>query len=163
MAWMPQPLSLDLRRRILAAWKKQKLTTDEIAARFQVGSASVTRLKALFRETGSVEPRAHGGGRERLIGQAGEAKLEELVQCHPDWNESQFSEELQRLLRINASDVTVGRAIRRLGYSVKKRRSSRRKGTGRTSRNVDDDGQSTSETSPLRVWFLWTKRALTYR
>ena len=38
-------LSQDLRWRIIKAWKKQGLTTQQLAELFGVGAATVTRLK----------------------------------------------------------------------------------------------------------------------
>jgi transposase len=50
---MKNALSLDLRCRVIALWKKKKLTIGELAAQFDVGVATVGRLKRLYRETGS--------------------------------------------------------------------------------------------------------------
>lgn len=152
-------LSPDLRRRIIEAWKKKKLTTQELAERFDVGQATVTRLKRRWRETGTVAPKAHGGGMPRRITPEQEPLVEGLVQEHPDWTEDRYAKELRDQHGIQASAITVGRVIRRLGYSVKKKRSSPANKTGLTS---SADGASTSpesEASPLRIWFLWTKRA----
>lgn len=160
---MPAPLSLDLRRRIIAVWKKRKLTSDEIAVQFDVGPASVTRLIALYRETGSVEPRAHGGGRQRCIAIEQEPLVAALVQAHPDWTEEEYAAELRKAHGIEASDITVGRVIRRLGYSVKKKRSSRKREIARTSKSGDERGAATSESIPFRVWYSWTKPARTSR
>jgi transposase-like protein len=41
---MVDSLSLDLRKRIVAAYRAQKGTYVEIASQFQVGGASVSRL-----------------------------------------------------------------------------------------------------------------------
>jgi transposase len=157
------PHSEDLRQRIINAWKKNGASTEQLAERFDVGSATVKRLKRLYVETGGVAPRPHGGGTPRKIKAHQEKLVEALVQQHPDWTEERYAAALRKEHGIQASDVTVGRVIRRLGYSVKKKRSSRPKETGKTSAV---DGSSTSgklEQSPLRVWFLWTKRARTSR
>jgi transposase len=160
---MSAPLSEDLRRRIVEAWQKKKLTATELAELFGVGEATVKRLKRTFRETGAVTPKPHAGGTAPIIGKDQEPLVEALVQRHPDWSEDQFAKALADQHGILASAVTVGRAIRRLGYSVKKRRSSPRSATARQSSSDDDDTSSSSKTSPLRVWFLWTKPARTRR
>jgi transposase len=160
---MPRATSADLRRRIIQAWKKRKLTTLELAELFGVGEATVGRLKRLFLETGDVEPKAHGGGRHPIIAADQEQLVVALVQAHPDWTEEEFAAALAKEQGIQASAITVGRVIRRLGFSVKKKRSSRKSGTARRSRNVDASTNATSRDSPLRVWFLWTKRARTSR
>ncbi len=152
-------LSEDLRRRIINAWKTRQLTERELAATFGVGKATIVRLKQRFRETGGVAPKPHGGGQTRRISVEQESLVEALVQQHPDWTEEKYAEVLRKEHGIKASDVTVGRVIRRLGYSVKKNPSSHPKGTNRTSSARGSSTENESETSPLRVWFLWTKRA----
>jgi hypothetical protein len=61
---VPAALPKELRRRIIEAWQAGEGTWEQLAARFKVGVATVDRLVALFRATGSVEPRPHGGGHE---------------------------------------------------------------------------------------------------
>jgi transposase len=160
---VPSPLSLDLRRRIIAAWKREKLTILQLAERFDVGAATVKRLQRRFRQSKSIVPSPHGGGTPRKIPPDKEHLLDSMVLAHPDWSEDEYAEELWRKHRIKASGVTVGRAIRRLGYSVKKRHSSRVKEIARTSSKDDGATSNESDPSPLRVWFLWTKRARTSR
>lgn len=55
--YMPAPLSLDLRKRILEALLTSGTSQKKIALRFCVGKATVERLARLHRETGSVAPR----------------------------------------------------------------------------------------------------------
>jgi transposase len=156
-------LSEDLRRRIINAWLKKRLTTNELADIFGVGAATVTRLKALYRQTKSVKPKPHRGGHPRRISEEHEHLVESLVQRHPDWTETQYAKALAAEHGIEASAVTVGRVIRKLGYSVKKRPWSRRNAIGPISADGDASTSSESLTSPLRVWFLWTKPARTSR
>jgi len=160
---MPAPISEDLRQRIVKAWQKKKLRGVELAELFGVGEATVKRLKRRFQETGSVKAKPHGGGTQPIIGKDQELLVEALVQRHPDWSEDQYAKALADEHGVLASAVTVGRAIRRLGYSVKKRRSSPKSVIGQPSSNADDDTSSTLKTSPLRVWFLWTRPARTRR
>jgi transposase len=160
---MSAGLSEDLRWRIIHAWRKRKLTTSELAAQFEIGEATVKRLKKRYLTTKSVTRRPHGGGSPRKITPEQEPTVEALVQAHPDWREDQYADHLAEKHGIRASAVTVGRVIRRLGYSVKKRRSSRKSAIAPTSSLVDGSTSKTSETSPFRVWFLWTRPAPTAR
>ncbi|MFY0539472.1 DUF977 family protein [Nannocystis pusilla] len=59
---MPIAISTDLRIRIVEARAQERLTYEQLAERFGVGRATVDRVLRLARETGSVEPRPHGGG-----------------------------------------------------------------------------------------------------
>ncbi len=156
-------LSLDLRRRVLESWEKDKSQTyKELAQRFGIGEATVSRWKRLYRETGSVEPREHGGGRRRIIKPEQEAMVEKLVLAHPDWTEVEYQAAL-REQGIEASRATVGRLIRSLGYTVKKRPSLPPSETKSTLKEGESSTSKPSETSPFRVWFSWTKPAQTSR
>jgi transposase len=159
---MPAALSEDLRWRIVDALKGDE-TIDEIATRFDVGSATVKRLRRTFRETKSVAPKPHGGGYPPKIKPEHEPLVEALVQQHPDWREDQYAVALAEKHGIHASAVTVGRVIRRLGYSVKKRLSSRTNATDQMSSKSGLATANASQTSPLRVWFLWTRPVRTRR
>jgi transposase len=55
-------LSLDLRRRIVAAYERDEGTYFELAQRFGVGEATVSRLLRRQRELGHVVPEVAGGG-----------------------------------------------------------------------------------------------------
>ena len=57
-----QPLSNDLRKRILDAVDNHEGSRRKLAARFKVNTSTITKLLRLRRETGSSEPRPHGGG-----------------------------------------------------------------------------------------------------
>ena len=158
-------LSEDLRLRIIWAWQRKGLTTKELAETFDVGAATVTRLKRLYRETGSVEPRPHGGGRQRVISEAGEGLLDKLMLAHPDWTEDAYAKTLLDEHGISASAATVGRVIRRLGYVVKKVPHHERARQGPRSGPTQclPTTESASETSLPRVWFLWARPARTRR
>lgn len=160
---MSMPTSEDLRKRIVRAWQKRNLSTDELADLFDVSTATIKRLKRQFLASGSVEHKPHGGGVTPIIGEAQRPVVEALVQRHPDWSEAQYAKSLFEVHGISASAVTVGRAIRRLGYSVKKRRSSPPSGIERTSSSVANGTVKRSNTSLPRVWFLWAKPAPTRR
>jgi transposase len=160
---MPAALSEDLRWRIIQTWQEEEPTSVELAERFGVGEATVKRLKRTFRETKGVQRKPHGGGMPRIITPEQESLVEALVQQYPDWSEDQYAEYLAEHHDIHASGVTVGRTIRRLGYSVKKSPSSRRSATRRTSSSDESSTWRESKTSPFRVWFLWTKPARTRR
>jgi transposase len=155
--------SLDLREKLIAAWQERGLAIEELSSLFGVGTATVKRWQRLHRETGSVAPRPHGGGRRLAVSLAQLPVVEALVLQHPDWTEDEYTAHLHREHGFMASRSAIGRAIRRLGYSVKKRPSQQRRKTVQMSEKGESNTSETSPTSPLRVWFLWTKRAPTSR
>ena len=156
-----KPLSDDLRWRIIDAWLRKKLSEAELVDLFSVSPATVRRLKKTWKKTRGVLPKNRGGGRRRLIPREQEGLVEALVQQHPDWSEDRYAQALQTQHGISAAPVTVGRLIRRLGYSIKKKRSLPPKGTRSTSGIGGSSISEKSSPSPLRVWFLWTKPAPT--
>src|SRR4051794_6222076 len=85
--------SMDLRERVVAACDRGEWTREQVAERFSVSVAWVYRLLRLRRDTGSIAPKPHGGGRppafqgesaERLtaaVAECPDATLEELRQA----------------------------------------------------------------------------------
>lgn len=82
---MPIPLSVDLRKRIVESYLDGEGTYAQIAARFRVSTATVTRCLALARAKESLEPLPHSGGRskQKLFDEHEEA-LRQWLQEQPD-------------------------------------------------------------------------------
>lgn len=139
------------------------MSYEEVAEQFSVGRASVSRWLRLKRESGDVAPRPRGGGRKRLIGEAEEKALDKLVLAHPDWTEKEFAKALSEALGSQYGESTVGRAIRRLGYGVKKRPLSLPSKIVPMSSENESSSESEGQGLPLRVLFLWTKPVSTPR
>jgi transposase len=160
---MVMSISLDLRERVVSAYATGEYTYAELAEHFDVGQASVSRWLRLNREQGTPARRPHGGGRAFLVDEANSKVLEAMVLAHPDWTEEEYRKAFNERTGLSLSDSTIGRAIRRLGYGVKKKRLLLAKETEQMLSAGGPPTQKKSETSPLRVWFLWTKRASTPR
>src|SRR3954467_4207709 len=79
-----QPLSNDLRKRILDAVDNREGSRRKLAVRFKVNTSTITRLLLLRRQTGSFEPRPHGGGVEPTLDHDALERLRELVEETPD-------------------------------------------------------------------------------
>jgi len=121
---MPAPISLDLRRRVVKAYTDGEGTYEELAARFDVGRASVDRLLRLDRETGSVAAKATGGSKSILADDDMES-IQFIVLAEPDITLSTLREKFIAdggAERVSTS--TLWRAVRRLGLTRKKSRSS---------------------------------------
>jgi transposase len=160
---MSTPLSMDLRRRIIARWKKGDISVDALADAFMVGRASVVRLIRLQRETGDVRPRPHGGGRKNVVDEKGRRFLKKLVGQNSDWTTYEFKDAFNAWAKLPVSRSTILRELKRMGFSSKKKASLLR--NERPSASVSGSRATSlqSEASPLRVWFLWTKPARTRR
>ena len=116
-------LSMDLRTRIVAAYENGEGTYVEVARRFCVDKTTVYRLLQRKRETGSVAPRRGPRGKPTTFqGERLEA-LRTLVEEDPDVLEVQLVERLAQRFDIHVCTSTVGNALRRHGWTRKKRRS----------------------------------------
>jgi transposase len=120
--------SMDLRDRVVAACDAGDATREQVAARFSVSVRWVRDLLKRRRETGSVGPKPHGGGRARAFDAAADARLREAVRAEPDAT----PEELARTAGVACSPAAVQRALDRLALTRKKSPGGRPSATGRT-------------------------------
>ena len=132
--------SQDLRDRVLSGYDRG-MPTKQIAEVFSVSPAWVRRVKQRHRENGETTPRAMGGVTVVKIDMD---RLRELVCAQPDAT----TKELHARLGIDCGESAVGMALKRLGLSFKKRRSTPRNKTARTSLNAVRRG---SKTNPKRM------------
>jgi len=123
---MATPYSQDLRDRVLAAYDRG-MRTKQVAETFAVCPAWARRVKQRRRETGQTGPRRPGGVRLVKIDRT---RLAELVRAQPDATLTELRDRLGVACTISA----VCMALKGLGLSFKKKRSTRRSRTGRTSR-----------------------------
>jgi transposase len=112
-----QPLSNDLRQRILHAVDNREASRRKLAARFCVNPSTITRLLQLRRQTGSFEPRPHGGGVAPALDQDALERLRGLVEQTPDATLETFKQKLG----ISGSRMIVCRALQKLGLPLKKK------------------------------------------
>jgi transposase len=106
--------SMDLRERILRD-SDAGLTANAVAEKYDVSRAWVDRLKQRRRETGEVTPRAQRYGPHPKLGPHLH-RLADLIQQQPD----RTLVELQEALGLPASLATIWRAVKQLGFTVKK-------------------------------------------
>ncbi len=115
--------SLDLRVRAVEAYNNGEGTLSEVAEQFNIGRRTLSLLLRLERETGTVEPSKNRGRPARRVDDAGRDRIRLLVQGRPDatldeltdaYNESSTPED-------RISRQTMGREVRRLGLTRKKR------------------------------------------
>jgi transposase len=109
----------DVRERALAAVEDGHHLGD-VAAMFRVDPSTLRRWRRRHRLTGSVRtlPRS---GRPRRIGVADEAALHAQVTAHPDATLAEHCQRWQQTHGVAVSVPTMGRALRRLGMTLKKR------------------------------------------
>src|SRR5215210_5437156 len=87
-----KPYPMDLRERVVAACDARDGTREQIAARFSVSVSWVRDLLKRRRDTGSIAPEPHGGGRPPAF--AGEAarRLRAAVDADDDATLAELAE-----------------------------------------------------------------------
>jgi transposase len=111
---MAKAISIDLRERIKAACEAGE-TNAAVARRFMVSEAFVEKLKRRYRDTGSLAPRPHAGGRSLRLAPE-EERLRTAWQEQPD----RTLAELRAELDLPAHLSTLWHFLRRLGLTFKK-------------------------------------------
>src|SRR3954453_18637868 len=111
------PYSQDLRQRIVDTIQRGDATIRQVADRFLVSLSFVTRLLHLYRSTGSIEPKPHGGGNPAVLTPEDLERLRELIRERPDAT----LEECRTHLDASCSLMTISRALSRLGLPRKEK------------------------------------------
>ena len=113
---MPNPLSNDLRKRIIEA-KLRGDIEDKIAREKEVNKSTITKLCALYRETGSYEARPNPNGRKPALSSQ---KLEQItirINEQPDITLQELIDELNLPVCVSALCRTIRN---KLGFCFKK-------------------------------------------
>jgi transposase len=111
--------SVDLRTRVLAALDRG-MPRKEAVTTFQVSLPSIKRWVAIYKATGSVAPRATGGGPALTITPAQEQELRVQLEAFPDATLAEHAQRWNAAHDTSLSRWTLGRAIARLGWTRKK-------------------------------------------
>ena len=131
--------SLDMRKRVLARCDAGH-KTKQVAQLFGVSPAWVRRLKQRRRELGTVGPLPGRFGQPPKLSDGHLGRLEHLVRQRPDATLA----ELRDQLGVQVGQTTIFRALRRLGLTFKKSRSTPPSKTGPMSKPDDSSGTISS-------------------
>ena len=123
------PYSLDLRRRVVAAYEHGVETIEEIAERFSVGQTFVKKMLKQKRETGTLDIKERRPGPNKLLSEKDHQWLRRQIGKEPDLTIDQLHERLLKERKVEVSRATVGRAIQELDLPLKKRVNRLRKET----------------------------------
>ena len=111
--------SMDLRGRVVAAVDKG-LAKEDVAETFEVSVRTINRYLLLRRETESLEPRPIPGG-PPVKGAALAAGLAPQLEGHADATLPEHCALWEAAGGGRVSEATMARAIKKLGWSLKKR------------------------------------------
>jgi transposase len=127
---MPAALSVDLRRRVVAALE-QGLSCSQVAERFGVSAASASRWRARLDSHGSLAPATMGGDRRSAALEEHAPTLLDDVERTPDLTLSELKGRLSRR-GVKTSSSAIARLLARHGLTYKKRRRMPRSSSFRT-------------------------------
>jgi transposase len=117
---MAAPISKDLRRRVVDAYRNGRGTYREVAEIFGVGEASVDRWLRLARERNDVGPEPHAGGVSPRIPEEQYGALAKLVAEKPDRAVVDLRDEWQQRYGVALSRSAMQRALLKAGFRWKK-------------------------------------------
>ena len=121
---MPPAYSLDFRRKVVDACARGARTQRQVAEDFGIGIASVVRFVIRAKNGKLAYERPKIIPSRRVLDDAGEKALLELVRATPDATERELADDLAMTGR-RVSRSSVSRALHRLGWTRKKRLTSR--------------------------------------
>jgi len=115
------PYSLDLRQRIVDAYRNDEGSVRDLAERFAVAPNTVQNYLTRMRATGRLDASPPGGGSRPKIDEEGLEQLRMLVEEKNDLTLPELAERWAPPQGVRVSRWTLGRALRRLGLTRKKK------------------------------------------
>jgi transposase len=116
---MRKTISLDLRRRILAAYDQKEGTREEVARRFRVSLGLVKKLLQQRRRTGDLRPRHRFSGPKPKLVSSHRQQLRQMLARKPDLT----LEQMRQALAVRYTLQAIHYLLERMGLTYKKRHS----------------------------------------
>lgn len=114
---MPRPLSNDIRKRIVEAVQKG-LSRNAAAQKYDVAPSSAIKIVALWKKTGSWEPKQIGGYRRHILADHTD-KVNQLLEEKPDITLAEMQAALAKD-NIKVGQSSISRFFNHLGLTYKK-------------------------------------------
>lgn len=127
---MAEPLSADLRKRLVAA-VEAGASRRAVADRFGVVASTVTKLVKHLERTGSLKPAKQGGDRRSRRVEAHAGEILDLVAASPDITLEEIAAHLKQAHGETFVVSTIWRCLDRHGLSFKKNGTRQRAGARR--------------------------------
>lgn len=118
--------SIDLRKRVLAAWQAGEGTQKALAARFRVTDRWIRKLIRQYEQEGHIRPKQQGGYKQPALDASARAKLKQKVEHEPDLGLEQLKQWAKDELGIVCSIMAVDRALKKEKLTFKKNAQGRR-------------------------------------
>ena len=118
--WMPAPLSIDLRKRIMNL-VDQGLSHDEVAERLVVSQSAVSSLVRHYNTYGHIYPFSPTGNTP-TFDEGDYGVIKEIVEKNPDLTLSKYAELISKRTKKSVmSDSTICRLLQKLNLRRKKK------------------------------------------
>lgn len=111
-----KPISVDLRKRVVAARFEDGQSMGIIAERFRMPKGTVQNILRRYQQADTVEPKPHSGGRQSVFSAEALRRLDRDVTRHPDFT----LEELRDRSGVQVSLVAFHKRLKQLGFTRKK-------------------------------------------
>jgi len=108
--------SIDLRKRIIEAIENDKRIKSEVIRVYKISRTGLDYLLKHYEETGSLNPKPHGGGRPSKFQDDDIKIIKTFISEHPDATLEEILEHTGK----DASLTSVHRTLKKIGYRLKK-------------------------------------------
>ena len=110
----------DLRQKVVDAYATGRFSQRDLARNFGLSLSCVNDYCQLYRDTGSVDPKPHGGGNPGKFTLEREEWLIDYYQTHPDHTQGQVAQAFEIKYGFRISAQSIGKRLKILGWSKKK-------------------------------------------
>ncbi|MCB9737930.1 MAG: transposase [Deltaproteobacteria bacterium] len=132
---MPGALSQDLRKRVVDAYDNGEGSYVQLAERFGIGVATVKRWMWRRRDTGGLEPLFSNNGNKPVFTTPENLELlRQILLQEPDLTYEELAAAWSGASGMEIGRTTTVNAVRKLGFSLKKKPSARSNATSRGSK-----------------------------
>jgi transposase len=115
-----KPYSVDLRRRVVQAYREGNQTLAEVAQQFRVGPNFVQRMVLKAGADQSLQPHPHRGGPQRALHGRTLLVFYRLLAADPTATLAELAQRLEQVSGVRVSAATVGLTLKRLGFRRKR-------------------------------------------
>jgi transposase len=112
--------SMDLRKRVMAAYDSGKYTLKQVAEQFQVTAQWIQQIRRRRKLEGTIAPHPQNQGRKPAFRGKQLEELDEFVRDHPDATLEEIKEHFAG--KVTCSIVAIHYTLKRLGWRYKKKR-----------------------------------------
>lgn len=113
--------SIDLRQKIIDAYKRENISQSDLALLFGVSQSFVSKLLKQYRETGDLAPKPFRGGVKLTLNPKDLEILAELIEKNNDATLEELCKLLQEKTGIVISRATMGRMTNKLNFTWKRK------------------------------------------